>query len=528
MISAYPKLHEAQTAIDEGRFVEAAQFAMAHARSHPNEPRGLALLGISAMRMGALWQAESFLRKSLAIEDRSATLRELGVCLNQQEKLPEAIEIFRTLEARGDTDPQIGVFLALTLDKLGRPDEARSTLEGVLERYPNHCNALLAYALNLRAAGRIEESVAAYRRVSEIDPERGDAWWGIASIKQSVFTEDDIAAMKKVASVATDVADAAPLNFALGRAHQERQEYEQAFLHFSEANRLWAESIQYRQHELVEEVDETRQLFGSEFFADEKPEGNPSNAPIFIVSLPRSGSTLLEQMLGCHRDIEPLGEMPHIPAMLRSVMEKAMRRGIRSVPQAVRALAPDELAPLGSEYLRRAALHSKSDAPRFIDKLPHNWSNSLLIHRMLPNAKIIDIRRDALDCCFSNFTHSFSRAHASSFALEDIGRTYVDYVRYMDHLDEVAPGLIHHVSYERLVENPEEEIRAILEYLELPWDEACLHFHESDRTVRTPSAEQVRRPLNRSGMGIWKPYEEWLKPLFDVLGPLADRSRERE
>jgi hypothetical protein len=166
------------------------------------------------------------------------------------------------------------------------------------------------------------------------------------------------------------------------------------------------------------------------------------------------------------------------------------------------------------------AVHRKTDAPRFTDKLPHNWSNILLIRQILPNARIIDIRRDPLDCCFSNFTHSFSRAHASSFALEDIGRTYVDYVRFMEQLDEAAPGMIHHVRYEELIEAPERELRSIMEYLGLPWEAACLRFHESKRNVRTPSAEQVRRPLNREGMAAWKPYEQWLGPLLTALEPV--------
>jgi len=239
--------------------------------------------------------------------------------------------------------------------------------------------------------------------------------------------------------------------------------------------------------------------------------------PVFIVCLPRSGSTLLEQMLGSHPAIEPAGELACIPAILRSAMEMATRKGRVTVTQFLTRLSDDQAAAMGKEYLRRAAVHRRTERPFFIDKLPNNWSNVLFIKRILPQAKFIDIRRDGMDCCFSNFTQSFSSAHASSFALEDIGQAYVDYLRFMAHLDKVAPGMVHHVSYEHLVEDPESEVRAVLEYLGLEWDPAVLEYQKLDRVVRTPSSEQVRRPLNRDGMEIWRPYAEWLGPLEEVL-----------
>lgn len=522
MISGYPQLTKAQEALDSGHYREAAQLALAHVRSNPRDPRGLGLLGNVASRMGALGQGEQFLRKALALAPESPMIiSELASCLHQQERLDEAYDLFTQVENDEHGGSKITLLMCLILDKLGRTDEARAKLEKLSVEEPRNSNCWLAYGLNLRAAGRTNEAIQAYRNAAEIDPERGDAWWGMASIKSAVFTEEDIATMEQSVRVARDVINLSPLHFALGRAKHQRKDYEAAFRHYSEGNRLWAESLNYAPEELSSEIRETEHLFDRDYFSRSEEGGVSSNAPIFIVSLPRSGSTLLEQILGSHKAIEPLGELPHVPAMLRSVMEFATRRGVGTVPQALLSLTPSECRRLGDDYLRRAALHRKTDSPHFTDKLPHNWSNVLFIRRILPNAKIIDIRRNPVDCCFSNFTHSFSRAHASSFALEDIGRTYVDYVRLMDHLDQASPGLIHHVGYERLVEQPESELRAILDYLGLPWDEACLRFHESKRTVRTPSAEQVRRPLNRSGMGVWKPYEQWLGPLFDALGPLA-------
>jgi hypothetical protein len=328
--------------------------------------------------------------------------------------------------------------------------------------------------------------------------------------------------MHEAVETALDLFNLAPLHFALGRAYQTRKDIDRAFHHFSEANRLWAEAINYSADELTTEVAEASTTFDRAYFDKLAPGGAPSDAPIFIVSLPRSGSTLLEQMLGCHEEIEPLGELPYVPALLRSVMERATQRGRVTVPQTIAGLSPADRTLLGEEYLRRAAAHRLSESSRFADKLPHNWNNVLFIRHILPNARFIDIRRSPISCCFANFTHSFTRAHASSFALDHIGRAYSDYVRLMDQLDEAAPDMVHHVRYEELIETPEPVLRAALDYLDLPWDDALLRFYESDRNVRTPSAEQVRRPLNREGIGAWKPYRQWLGPLFEALGPLAE------
>lgn len=289
-----------------------------------------------------------------------------------------------------------------------------------------------------------------------------------------------------------------------------------------EIERQRAESIGYDARELTDEIAELERVVTADFIRA-LPEAPPTDSiPVFIVSLPRSGSTLLEQMLGSLPDIEAVGELAYAPAILRSAMEMATRRGPVTVPQLIEALHPGQAEAMGQDYLRRAGLHRKTGKHYFVDKLPHNWSNILFLRRILPQAKFLDIRRPAMDCCFSNFTQYFSRAHASSFALADIGQCYVDYVRLMTHLDRVAPRMVHHIDYAAMIGDPGSHLRTALDHLGLEWDPAVLEFHKLDRVVRTPSSEQVRRPLNRDGMEVWRPYAEWLAPLRDRLGPLAE------
>jgi tetratricopeptide (TPR) repeat protein len=521
VLTGYPLLSSAAELAKNGKLEEAAQQLMRHLGAHPREPRGLALLGQVAMQLGALGQAELFLRRAIACGNRDFEVRrDLASTINQQERLAEALPSFEALEQESD-DPALAAIRAIILDKLGRNSEALELREELAGKFGNRPHYEVAYGHSLRAAGRVDDAIDAYRRSVAIDDECGEGWWGLAGIKRAVLTDEDIAAMRHALGIAIDVRNSAPLHFSLARALHDRQEYEQAFDHYAEGNRQRAEALGYDRQELTREVDELERDLTSDHLAA-APYERDALVPIFIVSLPRSGSTLLEQMLGSHPDIEAIGELPYVPAILRTVMENATRAGPMTVSRLVRELPAAPARAMGEDYLRRVQAHRKTERRVIIDKLPHNWSNIPFIRRILPQALFIDIRRPAMDCCFSNFTQSFSSAHASSFALEDIGQCYVDYVRLMAHLDAIAPKLVHHIDYSRLVDDPESQLRSALDYLGLPWNEAVLRYQQLDRVVRTPSAEQVRRPLNREGMGIWLPYERWLGPLRKVLGKLAE------
>ncbi|MFN5902609.1 MAG: tetratricopeptide repeat-containing sulfotransferase family protein [Novosphingobium sp.] len=518
----YPRVSEAIRLREQGNNDQAAQLLIAHLREVPDEPQGLAQLGLLAFHTGALGQAEHFLRRALTRGENSAELhRTLATVYSQQDRLQVAEAYARRLiNERGDQDLR-GLHANL-LERMGRHEESLAIKHQLVIDEPRSLGAWLGYGHGLRSAGRVDEAVAAYREAIAIDDGFGEAWWGLGGIKRKVLTDADIAVMEAALAIAVDERNISPLHFALGRARHDRGEFKAAFDHYSAGNQLRAESIGYDATELTDEVAEVERVVDAAFLQRLPDLPNGSDRPIFIICLPRSGSTLLEQMLGSHPAIEPAGELAYIPAIMRSYMEIATRRGPITVPQAIAAMTDEQATMLGQDYLARARLHRQTDRPYFIDKLPQNWSNVLFIRRILPQARFIDIRRPAMDCCFSNFSMSFGAAHAASFALRDVGQCYVDYVRLMDHFDRAAPGMIHHLSYSGLVENQEAELGPALAYLGLDWDDRLRDFHKLDRVVRTPSSEQVRRPLNRDGMEIWRPYSQWLDPLRGVLGGLAE------
>ena len=521
-LKAYPLLSAATVEIDRGHFDLAAAQVIQHLRERPDEPRGTAMLGMIALKTGALVQAEQFLRRALALGLQTIEVqRELASALYQQERLGDALNAFNYLLERS-TDPQIAATRAMILHKLDLNGEAIAAHEALLKDTRDTPQFWIAYGHSLRAAGRTDDAIAAYREAIAIEAEYGEAWWGIANIKSNVLTDDDVAVMDDALKTAIDSRNIVPLRFALGRAWHDRQDHSRAFDHYRHANEMRASEVRYDPAELTGEVSEFIRDFDTKS-SSPAPVADPSSpTPVFLISMPRSGSTLLEQMLDRHDRIEAVGELPYIRALIRSMLEIHTRREPIRLPELIRRLTDREKQALGADYMQRASLHHRRGAPYFVDKMPMNWSDVLFIREILPQARFIEIRRNGMDCGFSNYIHYFSRAHASSFDLGNIGRTYIDYVRLMDHIRAAAPGFMAHVRYEELVDEPERVLRSVLEYLGLEWDDSLLSFHESDRVVRTPSAEQVRRPLNRSGIGTWKPYAEWLGPLREALGPLAD------
>jgi hypothetical protein len=311
------------------------------------------------------------------------------------------------------------------------------------------------------------------------------------------------------------------LHFALGKALEDAEQFAASFAHYAEANRLRRATIAYDATATTEYVRRVCAIFTAEFVEARRGWGCEAGDPIFVVGLPRSGSTLVEQILASHSAVEGTMELPDVLELARSLARRPGPAGAPDYPDVLARLDAEELRALGEDYLRRTRLHRRSGTPRFIDKMPNNWMHVGLIHLMLPNARIIDVRRDPMGCCFSCFKQHFASGQDFAYDLRDLGRYYRDYVDLMAHFDEVLPGRIHRVDYGALVQDTDAEVRRLLDHCGLPFDEACLRFYENERAVRTPSSEQVRSPIFRDALEQWRHYEPWLGPLEEALGPLA-------
>lgn len=519
-----PLLNQAQRLFDQGNHDAASLKVIEHLRTHGDDPRGFALLGALALAGNALGQAEQFLNRATALGDqRFETRVTMATVLLHQDIYDEALEAFTALERDYPEDVHLTATRALILDKLGRHEEALEVHRKAIELAPTDSRYQITYGHSLRFAGRTEDAIAVYRAVVDADPERGEAWWALADIKSRVLSDADMERMQEALGYAVDPLNIVPMRKALGKGWHDRGDYERAFAEYRAANRIRADEVGYEPAELEGEVARFIEMTSKQPLpapVDSPGQGTP--IPIFLVSVPRSGSTLLEQILDQHPEIEARGELPHSRSLMRHALESYLRRGYLDVPRLVEIMPEQQKVALGQEYLRRAALHRRGDSRFFIDKMPSNWSDILFIRALLPQARFIEIRRDALDCCLSNHTHHFGIAHAASYDLRSQGRAYREYVRLMDHIQTSSPGAVAHVRYEELVHDPRRTLTTILDYLGLEWDERMLDFHQSTRNVRTPSAEQVRKPLNRSGIGTSAPYSPWLAELKQELGSLAE------
>ena len=381
----------------------------------------------------------------------------------------------------------------------------------------------LSFGHVLKTSGRQDESIRAYRRSLELVPSLAIAWWSLANLKTFRFSAADVEAMRSQlarADVSTD--DRLHLEFALGKACEDAGEFEASFRHYDQANRLRRSQIHYSAAETTSLVERSLALYTREFFDARAGAGCPARDPLFIVGMPRAGSTLVEQILSSHSLVEGTMELYDMISLARSLDVRGPREQPLQYPDTLAALTPAELQALGARYLERTRVQRKSSAPYFIDKMPNNFLHTGLILLALPNARIIDVRRHPLGCCFWVFKQHFARGQSFSYGLEDVGRYYRDYVELMAHFDRVLPGRVHRVHYESLVENTESEVRALLEYCGLPFEEQCLRFYENERAVRTASSEQVRQPIFRDGLEQWRHYEPWLEPLKTALGPVLD------
>ena len=507
-------------ALVENNLAEAEALLRAHLKQYPSDIAALRMLAEVAARLRRYPDAEVLLARCLELAPTFAPARyNYALVLYRQAKSAQALSHIERLVASDRQNPSYRNLQAAVLATLGEYSESLELYEAVLKEFPEQAKVWMSYGHALKTAGRRSDSIAAYRKALRIQPTLGEVYWSLANLKTFRFADEDVAAMR--AALGRDdltADDRLHLEFALGKALEDAASYEESFVHYAAGNAIRRKQLPYNPDDNTAYVRRSKALYTSEFFAQRAGAGAPSPDPIFILGLPRAGSTLLEQILASHSLVEGTMELPDIPAIARDLADRTANDAEPRYPQAVADLTHVELRDLGERYLSATRIQRKTAAPFFIDKMPNNCLHVGLIHLILPNAKIIDARRHPLGCCFSGFKQHFARGQNFSYGLGDIGRYYRDYVELMAHFDTVLPGRVHRVFYERVIEDTEREVRRLLEFCGLPFEDQCLRFYENGRAVRTASSEQVRQPIFHEAVDHWRHYDSRLGPLKEALG----------
>lgn len=510
--------------IHERRYYKAERLCRHYLRQHPHDIEAMRLLATIGSELGVLSDAEFLLESCLEFDPGNQRVQyDFANLLLKMQKFQRAYAVTETLVA---TDPDNLAYISLQANAaagLGRQEEAMALYDRVLQASPRQVAIRVMRGHACKTVGRLDEAVSCYREACRIKPDHGDAYWSLANTKTYRFSDAELNRMREQES-STNISpeDRIHFCFALGKALEDRKEFTESFKYYALGNELKARTTGHSSTHLnIRTQAQIRACSAGLFERDIA--GCPARDPIFIVGLPRAGSTLLEQILASHPLVDGTHELPNIIALAHRL--RGGSYGLEAEPGDTPRY-PHNLMELDADYFRRFGEQFieqtrvfRQGAPYFIDKNPNNFFHIGLIRLILPNAKIIDARRHPLSCCFSGFKQLFGQGQDFSYGLESIGNYYREYVELMDHWDQVLPGHVLRVQYEDVVAGLESQVRRILDFCGLPFDQACLQFHQTERSVRTPSSEQVRQPIYRSGLEQWRNYEPWLGPLKEALGP---------
>ncbi len=486
----------------------------------PDNVDALRLLASVAMRAKQWGDAEVLLEKALdKAPDFFQGWMDLGLARQEQDRTDDALAAYaHAMRLEPDRPSPYGAS-ATTNAMAGRHDEALRLYEEALTRDPKLASALAGRGHTLKTVGRQDEAIESYRACTRHNPWHGETWWSLANLKTFHFADEEVAEMEaQIADERLDDEHRANFLFALGKAYEDRGEHTRAFDYYRQGNENRRERENYDPVFTADAHDQFIEVFTREFIDSKAGGGNPSNAPIFIVGMPRSGSTLIEQILSSHPDVEGTHELPDLGRVARSTA--TTRQDRKKYPAVIALLSAAELEALGSDYLDRSRRHRHLETPRFTDKMPNNFAHIGLLSLILLNAKIINAKRHPLDSCLGSYKQLFARGQPHTYDLFDLGEFYAEYDRLMRHWSEVLPGRVLDVQYEDVVDDLEPQVRRLLDYCDLPWNDDCLRFYESDRAVKTASSEQVRKPIYETSKHRWRNYEDELQPIIEILEPL--------
>jgi tetratricopeptide (TPR) repeat protein len=520
-----PELADARVALAENRLEAAEVVLRRRLRQVPQDVVALRMLADCAARRDDDVEAEQRLTECLELAPGYAGARyDLAQVLYARQRISEVLPLVERLLA---LEPHNIDYLSLQAQALrlnGSSHQALALMAQTVADQPDEDRAWLLYGHLLREVGQQARAIEVYRRALEVRPGSGPAYSSLANLKTFRFSGNDRAAMQEqLARSAPRSTDRIHLEFALGKALEDEGQFADSFQHYSRGNELHRATIAHDPDAVTAQLERARSLYTASFFADRYGWGSARADPIFIVGMPRSGSTLLEQILATHSQVEGTRELTDIPAL---AVELTLRRAVgerAEYPQTVAALERREIEALAARYLSRTQVYRSAGKPRFVDKMLGNFSHLGLIQLLFPRAAIIDARRHPLGCGFSCYKQLFARGLNFSYDLAQLGRYYRDYVGFMELFDAALPGRVYRVHYERLVDDPEGEVRKLLDYCALPFEQQCLQFYENPRVVQTISSEQVRQPIYSESVDQWRNFEPWLTPLKEALGDLVER-----
>ena len=516
-----PELVTAADHIASGKLSKAEQLLRSYVHDNPGDVNGIRMLGEVGLSLGALRDAHQLLERAVEIApDYHAARYALANVLYKRHRYSEALTHLNLLLQSDPDDAAWLTLKAANLVEMNEHEKAIPLLERIIEQHPQHKQAYLSYGHALRAVGSVDDAIIAYEQCIELGSGPGEAFWSLANLKTYRFSDEQIEQIETLLNnPECPFRDYYHLLFTLGKAREDRGEFEQAMAAYVKGNEVRGKNVPWDSKQFHLDTQELKRFFTADYFKSVAGAGFPADDPIFIVGLPRAGSTLLEQILASHSQVEGTAELADIIALARSLSGKTRRDDPSRYPSVLAELEHNALRDMGEQYINSTRTQRITGKPRFIDKMPNNFSHVGLICSILPNARIIDARRHPLDCCFSGYKQLFASGQGFTYGLEKIGRYYRDYVDMMAHWDRVLPGKVLRVHYEDMVTDTEAQVRRLLDFCQLPFEESCLQFHTNQRTVRTASSEQVRQPIYQSGMNQWQPFEQWLEPLKRGLGP---------
>jgi tetratricopeptide (TPR) repeat protein len=505
--------------IAQGRLLKAEDICRRFLLKIPQSVEGLRLLADIGMRLGGLDDAEFLLESALVFEPDNVQVRiDYVQALRKRQKFQQALEQAKYLLDQSPRNPQFQSLFAVESMQTGDFDTALAAFDDVLEQLPGDPVTLTSKGHAYKTCGEYDLAVGSYHAALASQPHYGEAYYSLANLKVYSFSDDEIKTMRALKDNNNlSHMDRVHLFFALGKAYEDQEEFETSFEYYERGNRLKKSQSRYDATQMSEDLGAQRRACTAELFERKSGVGHDAPDPIFIVGLPRAGSTLLEQILSSHSQVDGTLELPNILSLSQRLRRRGRQSDQSEYPELLGELDDEELARFGEQYIDDTRIH-RHGALFFIDKMPNNFRHLGLIHLILPNAKIIDARRQPMSCCFSGFKQLFAEGQAFTYGLEEIGTYYRDYVQLMDHWDIVLPGKVLRVQYEDVVADLEGQVHRLLEHCGLPFEETCLSYHETERSVRTPSSEQVRQPIYETGLEPWRPFEPFLGPLKKALG----------